>query len=336
VAMVQSALLHGLMMFQLHVPSRMIRKENFRHIKTCYICYQLDDHLSSGCPRRNSNYKICSTCATVGHTWRECAAVLKKCINCDGPHSAMAAECTKRRELMKVSPSIPEKSSNYANKSAVTVPSVQLDSSTVSKTVSCIFLALVAADDGSSFQDKLNNLLGYNDLSPINVGNMRFELPHPTHHNSPPKCVNGAQVENNSDIDLNKKQNSDKSTNMRAGENREFASSPEDTDRKKITRPIIKIFRREDFVREINKKNLQKLVNEAKVMVTSDDLTEVAAVEYLTDRNSDSAQYFRGVLALPVELFNKKLNAGVMVNRNRAVTGTLPKKTVLRSFNSSQ
>jgi len=105
------------------------------------------------------------------------------------------------------------------------------------------------------------------------------------------------------------------------------------TTKKKL--PVVKIFRRADVTREVNKRNLQKLVTEAKVIVTSDELTEMAAIEYLTCKNSDTTKYFNCILNLPVELFNKKLNANLVKSCMPTNIGN-SKKLALRSSNSYQ
>ena len=78
----------GLSIFYLHIPSYDIKKDYFYNILICYACYALDSHMSSKCPKKETNpdYRICSNCSDTSHDYRNCPNEQSsfKCINCNG------------------------------------------------------------------------------------------------------------------------------------------------------------------------------------------------------------------------------------------------------------
>lgn len=170
--MADDCMIRGLSLFQLHIPSRDMKKENYRRLLTCYTCYKIDDHFSRDCPSADGVFKVCSNCASHDHTWRECSSSVKCCINCKGNHNALSDSCVKRRELMKVPSSLGKRS--YAE-TARAFSSQSVDSSAyISKTVSCIMLASMKAAAGGSFHTILNKLLTLNNLSQVKTGDIDF------------------------------------------------------------------------------------------------------------------------------------------------------------------
>ena len=89
-------------MFNLSHPARNICKEIFVEILICFKCYQLEDHPTSLCPK-SKDYKICSLCASLQHTHRECTSSNRKCINCEEGtyHSTLAMSCPFRKQVSK-------------------------------------------------------------------------------------------------------------------------------------------------------------------------------------------------------------------------------------------
>ncbi len=83
----------------MRIPPHNIVQDKHHNITTCLRCYALDLHFTSNCPK-NKDYKICSECNTVGHTWRDCPGGPKNCINCGGEHSTMAMSCKNRKEIL--------------------------------------------------------------------------------------------------------------------------------------------------------------------------------------------------------------------------------------------
>ena len=75
-----------------------IQKEIFINIMICFRCYQVEDHITANCTKKDLN--ICSKCAG-SHSWRDCTSSEKKCINCGGGHRTMAMACPKRKQILK-------------------------------------------------------------------------------------------------------------------------------------------------------------------------------------------------------------------------------------------
>ena len=92
--MVFQVLTKGLLLFNLSHPAHNICKEIFFEILICFKCYQIEDHPTSSCPK-SKDYKICSLCASLEHTHRECTSSNRKCVNCeeDNDHNTLAMSC---------------------------------------------------------------------------------------------------------------------------------------------------------------------------------------------------------------------------------------------------
>ncbi len=56
----------GLKLFNIRIPNYKIKQEEYVPIKTCMRCYAVEDHNTGECPKE-TEYKICSECGTVGH-----------------------------------------------------------------------------------------------------------------------------------------------------------------------------------------------------------------------------------------------------------------------------
>ena len=79
----------GLSLFLLHVPGINFKRDRAEEILTCFRCYALNSHVASKC-NKDPSYKVCSTCASPGHTFKNCTSTTKKCINCKGDHHTMS------------------------------------------------------------------------------------------------------------------------------------------------------------------------------------------------------------------------------------------------------
>ena len=66
----------GLLLFNLSHPARNNGKEIFVKILICFKCYQLEDHPTWSCPKSKDD-KICSLCASLEHTRRECTCSIR-------------------------------------------------------------------------------------------------------------------------------------------------------------------------------------------------------------------------------------------------------------------
>ena len=87
-------------MFNMSVAPSQVRQEIFIPLTSCNRCYAVEEHQTNDCTLP-ATAKRCSECASEEHTFRECAATEKKCLNCGGPHSARAMRCPKRKEALR-------------------------------------------------------------------------------------------------------------------------------------------------------------------------------------------------------------------------------------------
>lgn len=167
----------GLSMFYLHVGGNDMSADEFIPVLTCYRCYSLEDHITSKCPKDES-FRVCSVCACIDHTWRDCKSLIKKCLNCGGNHNALSMQCPHRRAVIK------SKRSEHkdSHKDVVNRPprlrtgGAVLESQVTAKSVSCIFLALLESSDGSTdFSDSVNKLLSMNDLPTLNLTGFKID-----------------------------------------------------------------------------------------------------------------------------------------------------------------
>ena len=76
-ALAKKTIEKGLLLFSMSIPSHQIQQEVYYNIKMCMRCYILEDHNTNQCTKEKE-YKICSECAEIGHTWRECPNESKK------------------------------------------------------------------------------------------------------------------------------------------------------------------------------------------------------------------------------------------------------------------
>ena len=90
----------GLYAFHTKIAASQCKKEQYTELKTCFRCYKFEEHFSSDC---KATQIICSECAQVGHTHRDCHAVEKRCINCpprQNLHRTLAPFCPVRKEAI--------------------------------------------------------------------------------------------------------------------------------------------------------------------------------------------------------------------------------------------
>ena len=76
-----------------------IEKEVFISVVACYRCYSYE-HQKRNCTKP-ADYKICSNCASEGHTYGDCKSVILRCINCTGDHRSLAAKCPEKKAIIK-------------------------------------------------------------------------------------------------------------------------------------------------------------------------------------------------------------------------------------------
>lgn len=97
-SMAQRATEDGILAFNTRIAGEQIEREPYINILMCFKCFALESHITKKCPSREE--KICSECSSTSHTWRECTAVSKCCVNCGGGHRTMAMSCPKKREII--------------------------------------------------------------------------------------------------------------------------------------------------------------------------------------------------------------------------------------------
>ena len=78
---------------------RNIEKEVFIPVVPCYRCYSYE-HQERACPKP-AEYKICSNCSELGHTYDQCCTSILKCINCSKDHRTLAAKCSVRKGITR-------------------------------------------------------------------------------------------------------------------------------------------------------------------------------------------------------------------------------------------
>lgn len=90
----------GIKLFNTRVPPHQLQREEYIPVKTCMRCYAVEDHNTPDCPKPRE-YKICSECATEGHTWQNCSSQEKRCINCGDTHRSLAFKCPSRKAAIQ-------------------------------------------------------------------------------------------------------------------------------------------------------------------------------------------------------------------------------------------
>lgn len=102
-SMVDKAQQQGILAYNMAISPTQIEQETYVHIKTCFNCYQMEDHITKECPF--TDLKICSECSETGHTYRECRNPEKACINCkshgyQANHRTLAMSCPMRKKII--------------------------------------------------------------------------------------------------------------------------------------------------------------------------------------------------------------------------------------------
>ena len=93
----ERALERGLLLFNMHVSSEQISRDEFVNVLTCFRCCWYDDHPTKSCTETKI---ICSECSEEGHKWSECKSQTKRCINCRGTHRTLAMSCPIKRDVI--------------------------------------------------------------------------------------------------------------------------------------------------------------------------------------------------------------------------------------------
>ena len=175
--MAKRVLNSGVLLFNLSIPPGNVIQEEFVYLSTCYRCYAIDDHMASSCSKPK-DYKVCSVCAAKGHTFKQCTSNIKKCLNCGGPHSALAMSCPDRKQKVWDRKKCKQQQKSYASAvgSSWTCSSAQPslgDYSVIAKAFMCISLSTMKnAETPGSFQTTLTHLLKVNGLPDFSMGDI--------------------------------------------------------------------------------------------------------------------------------------------------------------------
>ena len=161
----------GLKLFKLYIPGNSINQDQFYHILTCFRCYKVEDHATQFCDKP-AEYKICSMCSREGHTWKNCKAAVKKCLNCGGNHCSIAMSCDIRKKILQEKR---RRSRNLGGKDTYasrigTGSCWSSEHSYIVKACSCVLLATLGEFSvRGSFQSTIKKLFIDNSLTPVNV-----------------------------------------------------------------------------------------------------------------------------------------------------------------------
>lgn len=168
---------YGIKLFFMKIANYNIVQDTYVNITTCMKCYAIEEHTTRQCPKEAS-YKICSCCSATDHTWTECKAGVKSCINCGGDHVTVAMQCPKRKEAIntkrKEAKEIKTNIYSSVTKQAHTPQTINIPNSEVSimqaKTYSCMLYAMfLDSTNPGTFQEELNELFEKNDLPKIKI-----------------------------------------------------------------------------------------------------------------------------------------------------------------------
>lgn len=91
----------GFLAFSTKISPSQCEQEEFTHILICYKCYRYEDHPTKDCKQ---TYDCCSECAQQGHTFKDCTATDKRCLNCptgNNLHRTLAAKCPYRKKTIE-------------------------------------------------------------------------------------------------------------------------------------------------------------------------------------------------------------------------------------------
>ena len=179
---VKQALDKGILLFFVSIPAHSISVENFIDLQVCFKCYAIENHTTTSCPKDN-DYKVCSLCASTNHTFRNCNQPnVRKCINCDGQHGALAMRCPFRKDKIKEKRSIQQSNNTYSNavKSSSFQPKKPDQKVEINMFVTYLHLYMTARENSdkttTSVETELNKLLQKNKLPPIKLNPTSISL----------------------------------------------------------------------------------------------------------------------------------------------------------------
>ena len=166
----------GILGFNMHIPHYNIKIEEFIHINTCMKCYQMEDHFTNQCPQPR-DFKVCSECGRVGHTWRECREKTKQCVNCEGPHRTLANQCPERKKIRDEKKQKKEEQKTYsgvtassAPNQASSIPNFSLGEDLSATILTCMYQAhTMNMINPGTYNKEMNILYKINNLPKVNL-----------------------------------------------------------------------------------------------------------------------------------------------------------------------
>ena len=167
----------GFFILNLSIPPRMLSIDEYIKVDFCYKCYSINEHFVQDCPKEH-DYKVCSECTSVNHTYRDCASTSKKCINCSGNHSTMSQRCpkikqTKVKNVPKPSQVTVQKSIFNQSQSSPPTKLQTLSRDDMFRGYMCIMYATKLNETNpNSFDENLSQLLLANNLPSFSTGGL--------------------------------------------------------------------------------------------------------------------------------------------------------------------
>lgn len=167
----------GLKLFNTRVAPHQLQREEYYPIKTCMRCYEVDTHNTPECPKPRE-YKICSECATEGHTWQNCPSQNKQCINCGETHRTLASKCpTRKAALQKAKEAAKEKQTQGTSYSAAAasgqlppLPSQSYIKDSTALIQTCILHSMVKEmGEPGTYHTELNKALKLNNFPEVKL-----------------------------------------------------------------------------------------------------------------------------------------------------------------------
>ena len=168
----------GMVAFNMSITPSQMEREEYINLQICFSCYKYESHETKNCKTKEIN---CSECGVTGHTWTECKAGTKQCLNCKGPHRTLAMACPVKKRAMETKRNMlrTERESagtrTYAGVASAApsqVTQIQLSGGMDQKMLACMLHAhLVNMGSPGTYQETLKQLFVANGLTPIVIPN---------------------------------------------------------------------------------------------------------------------------------------------------------------------
>lgn len=177
-AVAERCLKDGVRLSYTYIPPRNISREIFVFVSYCYRCYAMDSHMAKDCPKPG-DFKVCSLCSSHNHTFKDCTAEAKKCLNCGGSHGTLSYSCPKRRDIARRinvhqdKECKEESAKSYAGavRGSTAAAGHGTTSCDLTRSVMCVLLAgFSESQQTGTFNECLGSLLRVNNLPSLEMG----------------------------------------------------------------------------------------------------------------------------------------------------------------------